>query len=152
MCVITSAVFHAYLLPSMPIYNTMCRSSYIQITIPCFCIKMICCFNDVHRLVNKMIVLLSEDLLIEFLLCHADIPSLQHLSFWSGKNLSKVNYVYVYAHLYCIYAIYIYIYYKHKHIYQQSWEEGGWANNNEIKYYVGMIIKMCTLICYMFIL
>lgn len=84
---------------------TLCRSSYIQITIPCFCIKMICCFNDVHRLVNKMIVLLSEDLLIEFLLCHADVPSLQHLSFWSSKNLCKVNYEYVNALLYCTYAI-----------------------------------------------
>ena len=51
----------------------------------------------IHQLVNKMIVLLSEDLLIEFLLCHADVPSLQHLS--------KVNYEYVNALLYCTYAI-----------------------------------------------
>ena len=77
---------------------------------------MIYCFNDVHRLVNKMIVLLSEDLLIEFLLCHEDVPSLQHLSFCSSKMFCKVNYVYVYALLYCTYAIYIYIYYKCKHI------------------------------------
>ena len=85
------------------------QALYIQITIPCFCIKMIRCFNDIHRLVNKMIVLLSEDLLCEFLLCHADVPSLQHLSFWFSKNICKVNYVYVYTLLYCTHAIYIYM-------------------------------------------